>query len=437
MSHLSPSPCRPSHAPLLLVLVVALLQIGHPAAASAAALFGSSISKEPAGESWPAAIARHDAMFGPLKVLRIFFPGAPEPWTAPALDHGRPVVVSFKLLPRDVLAGTYDAAMRAWFAAAPRDRSVWWVYWHEPEDDIQAGRFSAAEYRAAFARLDALADRASNPMLRTTQVLMDWTLDARSGRDWRTFYPGAGVIDVQAWDQYHYVNSTTCVYKSMSAHDAHRPAYELTRAEGNDYAIAEIGSAACIAQRPAWLRDIGAWSRTRAVFVTYFQSAVGGDFRLSDPASQEAWRSVLDGVTLPPPPPPPPPDTTPPAFLSGPSIAPRAFGARRGARLRFTLSEAASVSVDIRRAVPGRLRAGGCVGGPATRAPAARRCMRYVPFARISRPGSQGRGAIAIRRRVGGHLLRPGRYRATILATDAGSNAGTPARVWFTCRAER
>lgn len=298
MSQLS----SPRTRPVLLALAVVLLQcsLAHTAGASAGTLFGSSIHREPATEPFPAALGRYDARFGP-EVLRIYFPGAPKPWSSPELNHGRGVVVSFKLPPRAVLAGTYDVAMRNWFATAPRNRTVWWSYWSEPEDDIKAGTFTAADYRAAFARLDALADRASNPMLRTTQVLMDWTLDRRSGRNWRTYYPGRAAIDVQAWDQYHYANPATCVYKSMSAHDANRPSYEISRAEGNDYAIAEIGSHVCIPQRPAWLTDIGAWARGRAVFVTYFDSTVGGDYRLTDPASQQAWRAVIHAVTPAPP----------------------------------------------------------------------------------------------------------------------------------------
>jgi hypothetical protein len=398
---------RPTHAPrgaLALAVLASLLLVGlgQPAGARADALFGSTIHREPATEPWPDAIAHQDAMFGPERVLRIFFAGAPQPWTAPELSHGRPVVVSFKLAPKDVLAGRYDATMRQWFATAPRNHPVWWVYWHEPEDDIRDGRFTAADYRAAFARLDALADQAANPMLRTTQVLMDWTLDVHSGRNWRTYYPGARVIDVQAWDQYGYVNPTTCAYQSMSSHEALRPAYEVTRAEGNDYAIAEIGSRYCIAQRPAWLRDIGAWARGRAAFVTYFHATVGGDYLLSDRASQEAWRSVINASS-------PPADTTAPVFLSGPSIAPRAFRAARGARLRFGLSEDARVSVEIRRRV-----AGG----------------RWVLVGRFSRMARQGRNAIAIRGRAGGWLRR-GRHRAVIVATDRHANVGAPARVSF------
>ncbi|AKJ30119.1 hypothetical protein [Caldimonas brevitalea] len=263
--------------------------------ATADTLFGSSIYREPADESWPNAIGRHEALFGPLPVLRLFSAGAPQPWTHASLNHGRAVVVSFKLHPPDVLRGLHDAPMRSWFAAAPRDRKVWWVYWHEPEDNIQAGEFTAADYRAAFQRLDRLADEANNPMLRTTQVLMDWTLDAASGRNWRDYYPGAGVIDVQAWDQYNYVAASNCTYQSMEAHEAKRPAYRITQAEGNEYAIAEIGSKECIQGRPDWLTGLGHWARNRAVFVTYFHSTVGGDYRLNDAASREAWRSVTTG----------------------------------------------------------------------------------------------------------------------------------------------
>jgi hypothetical protein len=268
------------------------------AAAPATTLFGSAVYREPRTEPWPHAVAREDGLFGPLKVLRVFFGGAPKPWTAPELAQRRPIVVSFKLPPREVLAGTHDAAMRRWFATAPRDHPVWWIYWHEPEDDIARNDFTAPDYRAAFTRLDALADQASNPMLRTTQVLMDWTLAPGSHRNWRTYYPGADVIDVQAWDQYGYVKARTCAYETMQEHETRRPAYQVTRAEGNDYAIAEIGSAKCIPQRPAWLRLIGTWSRGRAAFVTYYHAVgpKGADFRLTDPPSQRAWRSVVNGL---------------------------------------------------------------------------------------------------------------------------------------------
>lgn len=127
---------------IMLLLVLILGDPLHYAKAGQSALFGSSIHREPANEPWADALARQDALFGPLPVLRIFFPesqGVPKPWTAPELNHTRAVVVSFKLLPQSVLASMYDDAMRTWFATAPRDRQVWWVYWHEPENDIGAG----------------------------------------------------------------------------------------------------------------------------------------------------------------------------------------------------------------------------------------------------------------------------------------------------------
>jgi len=279
------------YASFLFVLLLAAL----PGVSHAGALFGSSIHREPEGESWPNALGRHDAMFGPMPVVRIFFPAVPEPWTHSSLSHDKAVVVSFKLRPRDVLAGSHDHQMRTWFARAPRDRKVWWVYWHEPEDDIKDRLFTASDYRAAFRRLDKLADEAVNPMLRTTQVLMDWSLDRRSGRNWRDYYPGADVIDVQAWDQYNYVDANTCTYQTMEEHEANRTAYQVTMAEGNEYAIGEIGARECIHKRAEWLTALGHWARNRAVFVTYFHSTKGGDFRLNDAASREAWRAVTTG----------------------------------------------------------------------------------------------------------------------------------------------
>lgn len=85
----------------------------------------------------------------------------------------------------------------------PRDRDVYWVYYHEPEDNIAAGEFTAADYRAAWRRLRSLADKAGNPRLHATLVLMGWSLDPLSKRDWRDYYPGRDVIQVLGWDVYN------------------------------------------------------------------------------------------------------------------------------------------------------------------------------------------------------------------------------------------
>ena len=47
---------------------------------------------------------------------------------------------------------------------------TWWSFWHEPEDDIERGGFTAEQYRAAWAHLDALETAVHNKNLRSTLI---------------------------------------------------------------------------------------------------------------------------------------------------------------------------------------------------------------------------------------------------------------------------
>lgn len=254
--------------------------------------FGAAFQEEP-GETYEQALARTDARIGPLDVVRVFYQGAPDPW--PGKAPGRNVVVSFKLDPRAVTAGQYDQAMAEWFAAAPRDHDVTWVYWHEPEDEIEQGAFSAEEFRAAFAHLAGLARQAGNPRLRSALVLMSFSLRPASGREWRDYYPGDDVVDVLAWDVY---NRRT---------DGYTPPEELldgprraAASVGKPFAVAELGSK--LAQgddgqrRARWLVAFGDLALTHgAAFVCYFDfvwNDGADDYRLDDEPSAAAWRQL-------------------------------------------------------------------------------------------------------------------------------------------------
>ena len=81
-------------------------------------LFGTTIYR--GTRSFEDALARQDAAYGRLQVARIFYPGDPPTWPgSPAEAADRPVVVSFKLPPAEVMAGVHDEALRAWFASIP------------------------------------------------------------------------------------------------------------------------------------------------------------------------------------------------------------------------------------------------------------------------------------------------------------------------------
>jgi hypothetical protein len=98
----------------------------------------------------------------------------------------------------------------------------------------------------------------------------------------------------------------------------------------------------------------------------------------------------------------------------------------RGATFRFTLSEAAVVRFVIDRTERGRVSGARCV---AVRR--ASRCVRRVPAGTFSMSAVSGANARPFFGRVGKRRLRPGVYRATLVAVDAAGNAGTPKRVAF------
>ena len=261
--------------------------------------FGANIWPK-TGESYADAFARAEATYGPLEVVRVFFSGLPAPWPGRAALGSGAINVSFKALPTDILAGKHDAALKGWFATAPRDRDVYWTFYHEPEDNIARGEFTAADFRAAFRRLDQLADAAGNPRLKATPVLMHWSLEPASGRNWRDYYPGSDVADVLGWDVYN-------LSAKSGGHDSPARMFDklvaTSASVGKPYAVSEFGSLLVTGddgtRRAQWLRDSVTYLRANnAVFVAYFDAIVpsnGADFRLHDAPSQAAWRWAVSG----------------------------------------------------------------------------------------------------------------------------------------------
>jgi hypothetical protein len=138
-------------------------------------------------------------------------------------------------------------------------------------------------------------------------------------------------------------------------------------------------------------------------------------------------------------------DATPPgisdAFATNPVFAVNLRGAAAGRRrvpsgttFRFTLSEAARVSLRIERSSPGRRVAGKCRRPTRSnrRAPSCRRWVGVRTFHRDSVAGSN-RIRFSGRVLVGGRAraLRPGRYRLRLGAVDGAGNSSTPVTIRF------
>lgn len=218
-----------------------------------------------------------------------FFDGGTNGPSWPSKTGNAPLEISFKILPQHVLDGSYDGQLRSFFAATPR--KTFWTYWHEPEDDIERGSFTAAQYRAAWVHIAAIANASGKPLV-ATLVLMGWSTQPASHRTWTDYYPGSDVIDVLAWDCYATTSSATP--QSM---------YGNTRADsvaaGKPWAIAETAASARTfpdeSKREAMLTSMSRWLATsdpQPLFVTYFDSDTDGrpNANISmNQATSDAW----------------------------------------------------------------------------------------------------------------------------------------------------
>ncbi|CAN5541195.1 hypothetical protein BH23ACT6_BH23ACT6_15530 [soil metagenome] len=258
--------------------------------------FGSSIStfKISAADS----LAQVDDAFGQVPVVRTFDPGMPLAWNRPRnkILEGRDIVTSFRPPPRDVLSGVHDDFFRRWFAEAPRDVHVYWSYIHEPEPLIAEGAFTRADYFAAWEHLAALADEGCNPRLHPTLILTGFTA-SNPDRDYRRFDPGPEIVDVIAWDPYNGVYQPERDYYE-SPESLLGPIVELMANDGRRWGIAEIGSRVVPgddgSRRAAWLTEVAEYARANDVlFVTYFQSRRGANWRLDDEPSRRVWSALV------------------------------------------------------------------------------------------------------------------------------------------------
>ena len=110
------------------------------------------------------------------------------------------------------------------------------------------------------------------------------------------------------------------------------------------------------------------------------------------------------------------------------------IGKPRGTAFRFSLSEAATVTITIEQRSDGRRVTGSC-RKTTTQNRKRKSCVRYVRLRTFERPGSAGANSVSFGGRilVGGvsRMLRPARYRALIKARDAAGNVSAERQTVF------
>lgn len=258
-------------------------------------LFGSSLDFTVGGgfENW---VDHVDERFGTLPVVRAFNPALPRSWSAADNLLGRTVVVSFKADPKRVTAGYLDQRLREWFANAPDTGEIYWSYYHEPEDNIANGQFTAEEFRDAWKHIHGIAEEVGKDNQFATLILMGWTTNPSSKRDFHDYYPGDEYVDVLGWDSYNFGYRKGRYADPEEIFDR---VITLSDELGKPWGIAETGSLVIDGDdgsgRAAWLSRVGAYLNDRgALWVTYFESTVGHDYRLHDEQSREAWRELVE-----------------------------------------------------------------------------------------------------------------------------------------------
>jgi hypothetical protein len=274
---------------------------GASPTASAAAgktLFGVSLPAQP-GLSATQTVGGFRTQFGALPAVRIFGDQVPAHWndsaTLRALGTGSAVIFSFQGDMDAIAAGADDARLTSFLQSKPAGVKVWVALKHEPEDQVRDGVFTAAQFRAATAHVAPVIRRAGGI---PTTILMAWTLDPHSGRNWHDFYTPA--IDAFGFDAYNSgQHKKVPDYKAPQAFVD--PVLAVARETGKSFGWAELGSP-CVSTDPtcvgraAWLTALGTTlAANGAQFATYWNRASETsmlDFSLKDRPSINAWKAL-------------------------------------------------------------------------------------------------------------------------------------------------
>ncbi len=193
-------------------------------AVSPTSSFGASINT-------PDDVNRLSTLMGrPLTSARVFLGGTPTQWSNSKLLATVPangtVAVSFQ-------SGT-PAQVQTFLSGHPSTMTCYATYFHEPEDNFTSAAQKAA-YRASW-DLYAPAIRAAN--CKPTLILMKWSLNPKSGRDWHDWFP-VGDVDVLAFDAYN------AMAKKGTYGDAARYLAPIIAAQAETHlpwALTELGS---------------------------------------------------------------------------------------------------------------------------------------------------------------------------------------------------
>jgi streptogramin lyase len=102
-----------------------------------------------------------------------------------------------------------------------------------------------------------------------------------------------------------------------------------------------------------------------------------------------------------------------------------------GTTLKYTLSAAITVGIDVQKVVPGRTKGANCVK-PTSKLKKAKKCTRYAVVGSFTRTAVVGANKFAFTGRYAKTKLKPGKYRFLVYGKDAIGKSAVPRDAKFT-----
>lgn len=244
-------------------------------------------------------------LIGPLRYRRCFDRYLPASFQQSCAkddwSHGYRSLVSWKPPGHDhagTAAGRYDAQIRAWATSVPRGIGLYATVWHEPENDMTGPQF-VAMYQRVYAVV-----KAANPSITFGPVYMAYWWHEGSSH-----YAPGGPNAWWVWDRYSDFAAVDTYSRNPVAlkddpafqgwlrfMNAKAPTKPLVVAEYARYvvppgaqpdAVKQAARARIIPVDEAYLQSL-----RFTMWLHWHGTGPAGDWRLTDPASQAAWRQV-------------------------------------------------------------------------------------------------------------------------------------------------
>jgi hypothetical protein len=250
-------------------------------------------------------IATSDSM-GPLRVRRSFNSSAPNvPSSQPALIAGDAAagISSFYSCkvnggPAAINNGSQDANLRALFNSFPKNRMTYFTMWHEPENDINGGSFTSAQFAQMIAHIWDIKQSTSNAAnIQVGYIAMDywWRTGTTFQKNGDQILPPNGKFDFLAVDDYN--TATTSGRTNAGTDPAFQNWYNWAKGKGKPLYVTEFGRKIDPNDPQARANDLLAsetWLKSHGfgMFLYWNGSGAQGDWKLTDAPSQAAWKAI-------------------------------------------------------------------------------------------------------------------------------------------------